>query len=93
MYKRCMIYLSLFLFSGIELQNTAIVSGVAIAKTGMGKSVIFGCYPQSPGTGGTGIVSINEEGVKSIHPVGTVDGPLYAGSIFLSNNLDDSCSR
>jgi len=78
---------------GKELQNLAIVSGVAIVETGQTISVVFGCYPQSPGTGGTGIVTIKPDEVKSIQPVGTRDGPLNAGSIFLSHSFDESCSK
>jgi len=77
---------------GPERNLTAIVTGVAIGETGLPMSVIFGCYPQSPGTGGVGIVTINQEGVKSIQPVGTRNGPLLAGSIFLTEGFDESCA-
>lgn len=77
---------------GPELDHTAVVSGVAISEFGSRMSVVFGCYPQSAGTGGTGIVTIDENGEKSIQPVGTRNGPLYAGSVFLTKGFDEACS-
>lgn len=77
---------------GPELDYTVIVSGVAIGEVDGSMSVVFGCYPQSAGTGGTGIVAIDPNGVKSIQPVGTRNGPLLAGSVFVTKGFDESCS-
>lgn len=68
------------------------VSGVAIIEGGDYPKLAFGCYPQSSGTGGTGMLIVTKNKV-AMHPIGTRDGgPLLAGSVFITSGFDEGCT-
>jgi len=67
-----------------------ITSGVAIADVSkQGLSIYFGCYASKKGKGGAGLIQVNSEWTHSkMFALQDFNGPIYAGSMFLTDRCD-----